>query len=62
MKAYPKKDFLVILGTDSYNYSAGTSADKKVKVEKTENKGAKSWSKVAKPANDAKAGKSVLGN
>lgn len=46
----------------SHTVSAGTSADKKVKVEKTENKGAKSWSKVAKPANDAKAGKSVLGN
>ena len=46
----------------SHTVSAGTSADKKVKVEKTENKGAKSWAKVAKPANDAKAGKSVLGN
>jgi len=46
----------------SHTVSAGTSADKKVKVEKTENKGAKSWSKVAKPANEAKAGKSVLGN
>lgn len=46
----------------SHTVSAGTSADKKVKVEKTENKGAKSWSKVAKPTNDAKAGKSVLGN
>ena len=46
----------------SNTVSAGTSADKKVKVEKTENKGAKSWSKVAKPENKAKEGKSVLGN
>lgn len=46
----------------SSTVSAGTSAEKKVKVEKTENKGAKSWSKVAKPANSAKDGKSVLGN
>ena len=46
----------------SSTVSAGTSADKKVKVERTENKGAKSWSKVAKPANSAKDGKSVLGN
>lgn len=46
----------------SHTVSAGTSADKKVKVEKTENKGAKSWSKVAKPENKAKEGKSVLGN
>ena len=46
----------------SHTVSAGTSADKKVKVEKTENKGAKSWTKVAKPENKAKDGKSVLGN
>jgi len=49
------------MGTTS-TVSAGTSADKKVKVCKTENKGAKSWSKVAKPENSAKSGKSVLGN
>ena len=46
----------------SHSVSAGESADKKVKVEKTENKGVKTWSKVAKPANEAKPGKSVLGN
>ena len=46
----------------SHTVSAGESADKKVKVEKTENKGVKSWTKVAKPANEAKPGKSVLGN
>lgn len=46
----------------SNTVSAGTSADKKVRVEKTENRGAKSWEKVAKSANEAKAGKSVLGN
>lgn len=49
------------MGTTS-TVSAGTSADKKVKVCKTENKGAKSWTKVSKPENKAKAGKSVLGN
>ena len=46
----------------SHTVSAGTSADKKPKVEKTENKGVKTWSKVAKPSNEAKPGKSVLGN
>lgn len=46
----------------SHTVSAGTSADKKPKVEKTENKGVKSWTKVAKPSNEAKPGKSVLGN
>ena len=46
----------------SHTNSNGTSADKKVKVCKTENKGAKSWSKLAKPENSAKSGKSVLGN
>lgn len=46
----------------SHTVSAGTSADKKPKVDGYENKGAKSWSKVAKPANEAKPGKSVLGN
>lgn len=49
------------MGTTS-TVSAGTSADKKVKVCKTENKGVKSWTKVTKPENKAKAGKSVLGN
>jgi len=46
----------------SSTVSAGTSADKKPKVEKTENKGVKSWTKVAKPENKAKDAKSVLGN
>ena len=46
----------------SHTVSAGTSADKKPKVEKTENKGVKSWTKVAKPSNEAKDAKSVLGN
>ena len=46
----------------SHTVSAGISADKKPKVEKTENKGVKSWTKVAKPSNEAKPGKSVLGN
>ena len=46
----------------SNSVSAGISADKKVKVCKTENKGAKSWSKLSKPENKAKPGKSVLGN
>jgi hypothetical protein len=41
--------------------SAGTSADKKVKVCKTENKGAKTWSKVSKPENKPASSKSVLG-
>jgi molybdopterin converting factor small subunit len=45
----------------SNSVSAGISADKKVKVCKTENKGAKSWSKVAKPSNNAADGKSPLG-
>lgn len=45
----------------SNSVSAGISADKKVKVCKTENKGAKSWSKVAKPSNKAADGKSPLG-
>lgn len=49
------------MGTTS-TVSAGISADKKVKVCKTENKGVKSWSKVSKPENKAKPGKSVLGN
>ena len=49
------------MGTSS-TVSAGISADKKVKVCKTENKGVKSWSKLSKPENKAKPGKSVLGN
>lgn len=46
----------------SHTVSAGQSADKKPKVDGYENKGVKSWSKVAKPANEAKDAKSVLGN
>ena len=46
----------------SHSVSAGQSADKKPKVDGYENKGVKSWSKVAKPANEAKDAKSVLGN
>lgn len=45
----------------SSTVSAGTSADKKVKVCKTENKGAKSWHKIEKPANKPASGKSPLG-
>ena len=46
----------------SHTVSAGTSADKKPKVDGYENKGVKSWTKVAKPSNEAKDAKSVLGN
>ena len=46
----------------SHTVSAGQSADKKPKVDGYKNKGVKSWSKVAKPANEAKDAKSVLGN
>lgn len=45
----------------AHTVSAGTSANKKVKVCKTENKGAKSWTKLAKPSNTAKDAKSLLG-
>ena len=42
--------------------SAGESADKKVKVEQApQGNGVKSWTKVAKPENNAKDAKSVLG-
>lgn len=46
----------------SHTVSAGTSADKKPKVDGYENKGVKSWTKVSKPSNEAKDAKSVLGN
>ena len=54
-------DGKVGLGISSAN-SQGKSAFVKPKVNSIENKGAKSWSKVAKPANTAKDGKSLLGS
>lgn len=53
-------DGKVGLGITSTN-SQGKSAYVKPKVDSIENKGAKSWSKVAKPANTAKDGKSLIG-
>ena len=48
------------LGTSASD-SKGTSADKKAKVQSIENKGAKSWHKVEKPANKPADGKSLMG-
>lgn len=53
-------DGKVGLGISSAD-TKGKSAFVKPKVNKIENKGAKSWTKVAKPANTAKDGKSLLG-
>lgn len=49
------------LGTKDSD-SKGTSADKKVKVQSNDNKGAKQWHKVEKPANKPASGKSMMGN
>jgi len=49
------------LGTSATD-SKGTSADKKVKVQSIENKGAKSWHKTEKPANKPADGKSLMGD
>jgi hypothetical protein len=54
-------DGKVGMGVSSTN-TQGKSAVVKPKVEKVENKGAKSWTKVAKPANTAKDAKSLLGS
>ena len=48
------------LGTSASD-SKGTSAEKKAKVQSIENKGAKSWHKVEKPANKPADGKSLMG-
>ena len=52
-----KKAGLGTSGTDS----KGISADKKAKVQSTENKGAKQWHKVEKPANKPANDKSLMG-
>lgn len=49
------------LGTSSTN-SKGKEPSAKVKVCPNENKGAKQWHKVEKPANKPAAGKSMMGN
>lgn len=49
------------LGTSSTN-SKGKEPSAKAKVQSIENKGAKSWHKVEKPANKPAAGKSMMGN
>lgn len=49
------------LGTKESD-SKGTSADKKPRVQATDNKGAKQWHKIEKPANKPNAGKSMMGN
>lgn len=48
------------LGASS-SVSKGISADKKAKVQSTENKGAKQWHKVEKPTNKPANGKSLMG-
>lgn len=53
-------DGKVSMGVSQAN-SQGKSAYVKPKVDSIENKGAKSWTKVAKPANTAKDGKSLIG-
>lgn len=53
-------DGKVSMGVSQAN-SQGKSAYVKPKVDSIENRGAKSWTKVAKPANTAKDGKSLIG-